>query len=93
MPKGHWRIAEAESVLGGCSGAFKQYEEAEPLLVGSYPVIRAKYGERNKRTQEALERIIRFYEAWGKLEKASDYRAMLKKSDEPQKPSRQQSKE
>ncbi len=78
LPAGHWLIADAESVLGGCLIALKRYEEAEPLLTKSYPILKANRGERAARTRQALDRLILFYQAWGKPDKVAQYRAFLK---------------
>ncbi|MEM7350450.1 MAG: serine/threonine-protein kinase [Acidobacteriota bacterium] len=52
-----WRISDAESVLGGCLSAIGRYDEAEPLLAQSYPVIRAAKGINARQTREALLRL------------------------------------
>ncbi|HZS04344.1 MAG TPA: serine/threonine-protein kinase [Blastocatellia bacterium] len=77
LPPGEWRTADAESSLAGCLTALGRYSEAEPLLVGNYPILKAKTGERSKQTVRALNRIIALYEAWGRPEKAAEYRALL----------------
>jgi eukaryotic-like serine/threonine-protein kinase len=74
LPAGHPHIAVAESVLGGCLILSRRYKEAEPLVLASYPVIGAKSGERSPETGKALERIVALYDAWGKPEKAAEYR-------------------
>ncbi len=53
----HWRIADAESVVGGCLAARGLLREAEPLLTQSYPIIQAKKGTNARVTREALERL------------------------------------
>ena len=74
LPAGHPHIAVAESVLGGCLTVSRRYVEAEPLLLGSYPVIEPKMGERSPETRKARERIVVLYDAWGKPDKAATYR-------------------
>ena len=69
-------VAWAESVLGGCLTSARRYDEAEPLLLGGYSILKAKRGERTSETREALERIVTLYDAWGKPQKAAEYRAM-----------------
>lgn len=64
-------------MLGECLTAQQRYAEAEPLLLESYPVLKAKLGEQHARTVDALRRLVALYEAWGQPDKASDYRAML----------------
>jgi len=74
LPKGHPYIAETESVLGGCLALSGRYPEAEALLLRSYPVLTVKGTFEGR---EALERIVRLYEGWGKPGKAAPYRAKL----------------
>ena len=81
LPAGDRRIAYGESILGGCLTSSQRYSEAEQLVVESYEIIKLKYGEKSKTTLEALERIINLYDAWGKPEKAAEYRALLKENE------------
>ena len=74
---GHPYIAEADSILGGCLAVAQRYEEAEPLLLGAYPALKAKTGAQSPEAQGARKRIVRLYEAWGKPAKATKYRALL----------------
>ena len=70
-----WRIADAESVLGGSLAAQRRFEEAEPLLVQSYPVLAKDQGNGAKRASEALKRATDLYIAWGKPERAAEFQA------------------
>jgi eukaryotic-like serine/threonine-protein kinase len=74
LPSGHPYIAETESVLGGCLALEHRFREAETLLLRSYPVLAVKGSLEGR---EALERIVRLYEEWGKAEQAARYRAEL----------------
>ncbi|MCP3961225.1 MAG: tetratricopeptide repeat protein [bacterium] len=76
LPPDHWRARNAESVLGSVFAALGRYDEAEPPLVASYPVVRDSTGERSPYTRDALERLVVLYDAWGKSEKAAEYRAL-----------------
>ena len=49
-------MATIESLLGGCLTAGKRYADAEPLLLESYPIIKANFGDAHPRTQAALKR-------------------------------------
>ena len=62
LAPGHWRIAAAESVLGGCLLDLGRYVEAEPLLERSYAVIAEAQGEASRQAREAGERLERFDE-------------------------------
>jgi len=79
FPDDHWQIANSSSLLGGCLTRLARYSEAERLLVESYSLLKKQFGENHRRTVAALERIIELYDAWGKPDKAEQYRAFLKK--------------
>ncbi|HEY3241803.1 MAG TPA: serine/threonine-protein kinase, partial [Phycisphaerae bacterium] len=70
----HWLTAYAENMLGGALTALGHYEEAEPLLLHSYPRIRDTLGRNDDRTFRARRRIVDMYEAWGRPADASRYR-------------------
>jgi eukaryotic-like serine/threonine-protein kinase len=79
LPKEHFWVAVANSALGECLTTQKRFAEAEPLLVDSYTALNAGLGQRDPRTTEALQRLARLYDAWGKPAQATQYRAMLSK--------------
>ncbi len=79
-----WRIADAESVLGGALAAQRRFEEAEPLLVQSYPVLAKDQGNGAKRAPAALKRTTDLYIAWGKPERAAELQALA--ADRPASP-------
>jgi hypothetical protein len=66
LPAGHWRIADAESVLGATLAMQRRFEEAEPLLVASSQTLKDLRGEREPRTRLALARLTELYKVWGK---------------------------
>jgi len=72
----HWLVGEARSLLGACLAEEGKYEEAEPLVVGGYEVMRKGIGETAYETQMGLRRVVALYEAWGKPEEAAKYRAL-----------------
>ncbi len=53
---------------------YNAIEEAESLLIESYPDIVADRGSDHRRTREAIARIIDLYEAWGRPESAAQWR-------------------
>jgi serine/threonine protein kinase/tetratricopeptide (TPR) repeat protein len=69
-----WRVADTESVLGGCLAALSRFTEAEPLLLESYPILQKDKGDGAKHAAEARQRIIDLYTAWGKPERLAAYR-------------------
>lgn len=75
LPAGHWRIAEAESRLGGCLAARHDAVEAGPLLLGGYEGLLRGRGAHSARTEAALGRLVSFYEGQGDAATAAAYRA------------------
>ncbi|UCC32085.1 MAG: hypothetical protein JSU86_07350, partial [Phycisphaerales bacterium] len=53
------------------------YEDAELLLLESYPTLSRNLGESQELTQQAIQRVLDLYDAWGKPEQASRWRARL----------------
>lgn len=53
------------------------------LSCSSKPSIhRLKLGDRHSHTQKSLNNLIELYEAWGKPEKAEEWRAKLPKAED-----------
>lgn len=77
LPKNHWIPANIRSCLGGCLAGLERFKEAEPLLIQSYGQLKARLGNRHPRTQEALDRIVSAYNAWGKPKQAEKWLAKL----------------
>jgi tetratricopeptide (TPR) repeat protein len=74
LPAGHWLIASSESALGACLTARGRYPEAQTLLLRSYEGLRASRGDAHAGTVEARQRLVSLYAAWGKPEKAREWR-------------------
>ncbi|MEM8930714.1 MAG: tetratricopeptide repeat protein, partial [Acidobacteriota bacterium] len=55
--EGHWRVAEAESVLGKCLLELGRVDEARPLLQSSYRTLADVFGDDARRTKEAVARV------------------------------------
>jgi serine/threonine protein kinase/tetratricopeptide (TPR) repeat protein len=68
---GSWRVADIESVLGSCLVAQGRFAEAEPLLLRSYPILKADPGTGSSYAPAALQRIIDLYNAWSRPEQAA----------------------
>jgi tetratricopeptide (TPR) repeat protein len=74
----HWeRVAESEANLGRTLMRLGRFDEAEPLLIRSYPGLQKKYGGRHYMPRELLSMIAEMYEGWRKPEKAAVYRALI----------------
>ena len=66
MNPGHWRLADAENVLGGCLLDLGRMDEAAPLIERSLPVIEAAKGEGSRTAWEARERLERLQAAFAR---------------------------
>src|SRR5262249_7720558 len=78
----NWFGFNTESMLGAVLVAQGQYEEAEPLLVGSYEAMLKLTPQTGTFYQPTLftaesepgERILKLYQGWGKPEKVREWR-------------------
>jgi tetratricopeptide (TPR) repeat protein len=77
FPEGHWVTADADSRLGACLTELRRFDQAEHLLLDGYRRVHAAPGAPPLRTRQALDRIIALYEAWGKPDKAAEWRQKL----------------
>lgn len=72
--------AEAESGLGEALAGQGRFAEAEPLLVQAFADLQAHRkvlaGDQSKLPREAAARLAAFYAAWGKPDKAAEWRAV-----------------
>src|SRR5262249_21420735 len=85
-PQGGWAAAISENLLGASLAEQGRYAEAEPLLLESVAVLRSAQGVPSNRVRQAMERVITFYNAWGKSEKAAVWRLKLLDFDFPANP-------
>jgi hypothetical protein len=86
QPEG-WTTFYAESLLGNALLEQEKYADAEPILVQGYEGLKAREGHipplyARFRVAEAGQRIVRLYEAWGRVEKAAEWRTKLPKTGE-----------
>ena len=65
----HWQVADARSLLGFCLARQQRFDEAEPLLLESYSLLRKTTSEKSPATMTAHQRLIDLYEAWDKTRK------------------------
>jgi hypothetical protein len=76
LPPGDWLIADTKSMLGEALSRLGRFDEAEPLLLAGFNVIKAKPRAPAKAKRAALDRLIRHFEACGKSDQASEFRAL-----------------
>jgi len=84
----HWTHYDALSLVGAALAGQKKYAEAEPLLIQAYEGLKEREARipflwRKKRPAEAGARIVDFYDAWGKSDKANEWRKNLGSSPKP----------
>jgi tetratricopeptide (TPR) repeat protein len=76
-----WARFYAQSSLGAALAGEKKYAEAEPLLVEGYEGLKQRENQLGPDTKkylvEAGERVVAMYQAWGKPDKAAEWRAKL----------------
>jgi hypothetical protein len=74
-----WSTFNSRSLLGGCLLGQKKYAEAEPLILSGYEGMKAREARipvpGKPWLTQAAERVATLYEAWGKQEKADQWRA------------------
>jgi hypothetical protein len=79
-PDEWWRF-HTMSQLGLALARQEKYAEAEPLLIGGYEGLKAREATipapQTKELNAAAKRIVPFYRAWGKKDKADEWRARL----------------
>jgi serine/threonine protein kinase/tetratricopeptide (TPR) repeat protein len=80
----HWTTFNTESSLGESLLGLKNYDDAEPLLLKAYEGMKARAQtippQGKVRLSEAVERLVRLYEALGQPEQAARWRHELKAS-------------
>ena len=70
-------LAQARSSLGACLAAQERFAEAEPLLTEGFEGLRREMGETSGSAFKTLKEIVDLYEAWGKEDKAEEFRRLL----------------
>jgi tetratricopeptide (TPR) repeat protein len=86
-----WQRFSVRCLLGVALANQKKYAEAEPLLLSGYEGMKARAqtmpaGDK-QRLSEALGSVVQFYDAWGKKDKADEWRKKLAPREENQQPS------
>src|SRR5207245_1270190 len=78
---GQWKTFNMKSMLGGSLFGQRKFVEAEPLLLDGYEGMAQRVNTIPApfkiRLTEALERLVRLYDAWGQKEKGEEWRTKL----------------
>ena len=76
-----WTTFNVQSVLGGVLQRQHKYADAEPLLVAGYEGMKRRAAAIPAPVEyhltQALDRLVRLYDAWGKPDEAAKWRAEL----------------
>jgi tetratricopeptide (TPR) repeat protein len=76
-----WRTFNTRSLLGEALLGQRKYADAEPLLLAGYEGMKQRQDKippaGKMRLPEALERLVRLYEATGRKDKADEWRKKL----------------
>ncbi|MCZ6689822.1 MAG: tetratricopeptide repeat protein [Planctomycetota bacterium] len=80
LPQGDWRTAVFRSNYGACLTKMERFEEAERQLLASHAVLRPLLASDHRFVLKVLQRLVDLYTAWGKPEKAEEYKALLSTS-------------
>ena len=77
-----WTTFSTKSMLGASLLGQKKYAEAEPLLLAGYTGMKDRAdkipAQCKVQLTHALERIVDIYTAWGKMDKAEEWRKKKK---------------
>jgi serine/threonine protein kinase/lipopolysaccharide biosynthesis regulator YciM len=77
-----WTTAQARSLLGEALTGQKAFEAAESLLLNAQKALteqrdKIRPADRDRTLRNAAECLVRLYEAWGKPDKAAEWRQKL----------------
>ena len=81
LTEGGPQRAETRGVYGLLIQRTGRYDEAEQHLLASVEVMRDRLGPADNRTLNAIKRLVDLYEAWGKPNEATEYRALLEEAE------------
>ena len=74
LPTGHWMIGVATMNVGRCLTALSRYAEAESSLLESHALLEKALGPSHDRTIQANVALAALYDAWGKPDKAAEWK-------------------
>jgi len=61
----------------------RNYAGAEVVLLDVFETARRQWGMANRRTQRCVDELVRLYDAWGRPERAREYRLLLDRASTP----------
>jgi len=78
LPEDDWSIAGTKSLLGATLAAQARFPEAETMLLDARRDLDLAPHPLRRYVNDTVLRLVQLYDAWGKPDKASAYRALLK---------------
>jgi non-specific serine/threonine protein kinase/serine/threonine-protein kinase len=77
LPREHVLTGGLALYRGSAMVALGRYAEAEVELLEAHDILSAAFGADQDRTQKAVRALVDLYEAWGKPDKAEEWRAKI----------------
>ncbi len=59
-----------------------RFDDAESVLLEAHGILQTTLGDENEQTTRVVGYLADLYDAWGKPEKAAEYRALLPEPQE-----------
>ena len=72
-----WSVGATKSLLGAALTALARYDEAEAALLDAHRDFKDLPGPLGRDARAILARLVALYDAWGRPDKAAEYRALL----------------
>ena len=77
FPQDDWSVGATKSLLGASLVALARYDEAEAVLLDARRDLESLRPFRDADMKATVARLVDLYVAWGKLDAAATYRALL----------------
>ena len=77
LPDGHWYTGVFLSKFGDCLNRLGRFAESETALIAAHQNLSASLGVDHDRTRSAAAAIADLYDAWGKADRAAEWRETL----------------
>jgi hypothetical protein len=74
LPSNDWQTGSTKVQLARCLAEERKFAEVERLLLEGYAAVEREFGPASARTTAEIERAIAIYEAWGRPDKAAEWR-------------------
>jgi serine/threonine protein kinase/Flp pilus assembly protein TadD len=82
LPREHVLTGGLALYRGSAMVALGRYAEAEVELLEAHDILSAAFGADQDRTQKAVRALVELYAAWGKPDRAEEWRAKIENGDD-----------